>query len=51
MNKVTVKDMKEITELFKKKWGTKVEWISTETDMGLQFYNMGGVGGILRWAL
>ena len=34
-----------------KKTGAKIEIISTDTEEGLQFYNMtGGVGALLRWA-
>ncbi|RLI97683.1 MAG: peptide chain release factor 1 [Candidatus Aenigmatarchaeota archaeon] len=32
-----------------KKFGTKVEYISTETPEGKQFFKLGGIGGILRF--
>ena len=34
-----------------KKIGAKVEIVSTETDEGIQFYNLGGIGALLRWPI
>jgi len=33
------------------KYGAVVEVISTDTEEGLQFYNLGGVGAILRFKI
>ncbi len=42
-----VKELKEIAQ----NTGTTVEIVSTETEEGQQFNNLGGIGGILRFAI
>ena len=35
-----------------KKIGAKIEWVSTETEEGIQFLNItGGMGALLRWPI
>jgi len=43
-------EQKEIEEMAKKT-SAKVELISNETEEGIQFYNLGGVGAILRFKI
>ena len=43
----------EIKEMIKraKQTGADIEIVSTETEEGLMFYNLGGIGAILRWPI
>ena len=47
VDKKIVKELKPIAE----KIGSNVEIISTETEEGQQFYNLGGIGAILRFKI
>lgn len=46
LKKSLIKELKELA----KNAGTSVEIVSTETEEGQQFENLGGVGGLLRFA-
>jgi len=45
LDKHTIKHLKEMA----KATGAKIEIISTDTEEGIQFKNLGGVGAILRF--
>lgn len=45
------KDMAEIFTAEASKLGTKVELISTDTNEGKQFKELGGIGALLRFKL
>jgi peptide chain release factor subunit 1 len=49
-NKLSKSLIKELTEIAKNT-GAEVKIISTETTEGEQFYNMGGIGSILRFKI
>jgi peptide chain release factor subunit 1 len=49
-NKLQKPIMKELTKLAEQ-MGTTIELVSDETDEGLQFFNLSGIGAILRFAV
>ena len=48
--KLKKEDQKEL-ETLAKKTGVKIELISNDTEEGIQFYNLSGVGAILRFKI
>lgn len=52
--KMVVKEIKELVDNFidiAKKFGTRVEFISTDTREGVQFKELGGIGAFLRYKI
>ncbi|MCD6215870.1 MAG: peptide chain release factor aRF-1 [Candidatus Aenigmarchaeota archaeon] len=45
------RDIEEFFEEHAKDYGTKIELVSTDTREGEQFYQLGGIGGILRYKI
>ena len=46
-NKVSAKELKKIAE----EMGSKIEMVSTETEEGKQFFNLSGIGALLRYKI
>ncbi len=44
-------DLSEILIKDAEKYGTKIEWISVDTEEGRQFSKIGGLGGLLRYKI
>ncbi|MDI6806273.1 MAG: LAGLIDADG family homing endonuclease [Candidatus Aenigmarchaeota archaeon] len=52
--KMAVKEIKELVDEFietAKKFGTRIEFVSTDTREGVQFKELGGIGAFLRYKL
>lgn len=45
------RDLSEVLIKDAEKFGSKVEWISTDTEEGRQFNSMGGIGAFLRYKI